>query len=174
MAQQPVNSMSNSEPQQLIIMNSKEKDSLSSALPIEWTTPQHLGEVTLYSGKLSPSCCKIRTILAWYIVGVNFVCHVDNFSFQKFRPDIILSDELTRHEGAPPPSSQRGVWVTAATAALPRRQRQRRRDDGDGGVSVRRQRPVKFRVVEGGKPGSEYKKVPWLFTIAKSMIHTSW
>jgi hypothetical protein len=71
---QAVNSMSNAEPEQLVVLNSKEKDSLSAALPIEWTTPEHLGEVIIYNGKMSPPCCKIRTILSWYKVSVAASC----------------------------------------------------------------------------------------------------
>jgi hypothetical protein len=65
---QAVNSMSNTGNAQLIVMNSKEKDDLHESLPSEWTTPQHLGQATIYNMHMSPPCCKIRTIFAWYKV----------------------------------------------------------------------------------------------------------
>ena len=65
---QAVNTMSTTANAQLIILNSKEKDDLNEALPSEWTTPQHLGQATIYNMKMSPPCCKIRTIFSWYKV----------------------------------------------------------------------------------------------------------
>ena len=52
----------------LVVLNSNEKGELSEPLPADWTSPNHLGEVVVYSLKMSPPSCKIRTILSWYKV----------------------------------------------------------------------------------------------------------